>query len=128
MSKTISSPRQVTMNPELRLQRHERETNLAVPADRRSWGGVQSVTTNSVLFGAFVIGMAWTPFLYGGNDLRGWGVNGLLFPGLAVVHEINILVQGKRHAVGMRELAIPAVFFFAVVVWIVMQNATWTPD
>lgn len=86
-----------------------------------------SGTIDWVLFGAFIAGLAWTPFWYGSNDLIAWGINAILFPGLAVVYEIVVLVRGERHAVGIKQLRTPAALFFAVLLWIVIQDATWTP-
>jgi O-antigen ligase len=83
--------------------------------------------TEQLLFGAFIAGLAWCPFWFGSSDLMAWGINAVLFPGLAVVYEISILVRGARHPVGIRAVQIPAALFAAVVFWIVIQNATWTP-
>jgi O-antigen ligase len=81
-----------------------------------------------VLFWAFIAGLAWVPFWFGSNDLIAWGVNAVLFPGLAVIYEVSILIRGERHPVGIRELGIPAALYVAVVLWIGFQNATWTPS
>ena len=79
-----------------------------------------------VLFWALVAGLAWVPFWYGSNDLVAWGINACVFPGLAAIFEISILARDQSHPVGIREIAGPATLFAAVVVWIVIQNATWT--
>ena len=81
-----------------------------------------------VLFWAFIAGLAWTPFWLGSNDLLAWGINAVLFPGLAVIYEVSILIRGERHPLSIRELGIPAALFGAVVLWIGFQNATWTPS
>jgi O-antigen ligase len=78
------------------------------------------------LFWAFVAGLAWTPFWIGSNDILAWGINAVLFAGLAIIYEISILGRGEGHPVAIKELGIPAALFAAVVVWIVVQNATWT--
>src|SRR5580658_6556283 len=78
-------------------------------------------------FWAFIGALAWCPYYYGGNDLLAWGVNGILFPGLAVIYEASLLVRRRPHPVGVREFKISALFFVAVVLWILIQNATWTP-
>src|ERR1039458_2509403 len=80
------------------------------------------------LFWTFIAGLAWVPYWYGSNELVAWGINAVLFPGLAAVYEASLLVRGKSHPVGIKQLKIPAVFFVAVVLWIVIQNATWTPS
>jgi O-antigen ligase len=83
--------------------------------------------TEFVMFWLFVAGLAWVPFWYGSNDLLPWGVNALFFPGLAVTYEVSVLARGKSHPVAIKELWIPAALFVAVVLWIIVQNATWTP-
>jgi O-antigen ligase len=84
----------------------------------------QDEIVEPVIFWLFVAGLAWVPFWYGSNDLLAWGINALLFPGLAVVYEISILVGRKGHPIGIANLAIPATLFAAVVAWILVQNLT----
>jgi hypothetical protein len=72
--------------------------------------------------------LAWVPFWYGSNDLVAWGINAVLFPGLALFYEVLLLVRGKSHPVGIKTIALPAAFFGAVVLWIVLQTMSWTPD
>ena len=79
------------------------------------------------LFWIFVAGLAWTPYWYGGNDYVAWGINAVLFCGLVVAYEVTLVVRGKSHPVGLKEIWISALLFAAVVAWIVVQNATWTP-
>lgn len=116
------------MHSELHLQRSERKTDMAVFAEAPRWTEVRGVRSHTVLFAAFVGGLAWTPFLYGSNDLLAWGINAIVFPGLAVILEANALFRGERRAMGIRQLAIPAALFLAVVIWIIIQNTTWTPN
>jgi O-antigen ligase len=80
-----------------------------------------------VIFWGFVAGLAWIPYWYGSNDLIAWGLNAILFPGLALIYELSILLQGKPHAVGLQQVRISAALFVAVVLWILIQNASWTP-
>ena len=80
------------------------------------------------IFWVFVAGLAWVPYWNGSNDYFSWGVNAVLFPGLAVIFEGSLLVRGKGHAVGIKEIWISAALFAAVVLWIIVQNATWTPS
>ena len=40
------------------------------------------------LFWAFVAGLAWVPYWYGSNDYFAWGVNAVLFCGLAAIYEV----------------------------------------
>jgi O-antigen ligase len=76
---------------------------------------------------AFIGGLAWCPFWFGSNVLLAWGINGVLFPGLVATYEISLLVRGKRHPVAIKHIKVPAALFAAVVLWIFVQNATWTP-
>jgi O-antigen ligase len=85
-------------------------------------------TAERATFWVFTAGLAWTPFWYGSNDLVAWGINAILFPGLAAVYEVSILIKGERHPVGIRDLPVSAVLFAAVVLWILFQNATWSPS
>jgi O-antigen ligase len=54
-----------------------------------------------------------------------WGINAVMFPGLAAAYEASLLVGRGRHPVGVRHLVVPAGLFAAVVVWIWLQIATW---
>src|SRR5579885_3618467 len=73
-----------------------------------------------VLFGLYLTGLAWLPLWYGSNDPSAWGANAVLFPGLAILYELSLLARGKGHPVGMRELALPASLFAAVVGWLAL--------
>lgn len=80
-----------------------------------------------VLFWVFIAGLAWAPFWFGSNDLLAWGINAVLFPGLLAIYELLLLMRGERHPVGIRNIKVPAALFATVVLWILFQNATWTP-
>src|SRR4029077_6186328 len=71
---------------------------------------------------------AWCPFWFGSNVLLAWGINAVLFPGLVTVYEVSLLIRGKRHPVAVWQIKAPAALFAAVVLWILIQNATWTPE
>jgi O-antigen ligase len=86
-----------------------------------------SVSVDAVIFWLYAAALAWTPFWYGSNDLVAWGVNAVIFPGLAATYETSILVRGERHPVGVRKLALPAALFVAVAGWIWIQVSTWVP-
>ena len=60
--------------------------------------------------------------------LLAWGINAVLFPGLVAIYELSLLIRGERHPVAIRQIKVPAALFAAVVLWILIQNATWTPD
>src|SRR5665213_2546279 len=45
------------------------------------------------IFWVLTAGLAWAPFWYGGNDRTAWGINAVLFPGLAALYELSLLVH-----------------------------------
>src|SRR5262249_40472057 len=79
------------------------------------------------LWGVFV-GVGLCPFWFGGNALLAWGINAVLFPGLVVVYELSLLIRSERHPVAIKHIKASVALFAAVVLWILVQNATWTPD
>jgi len=87
----------------------------------------ERTTVERAFLWAFVAGLAWCPFWFGSNVLLAWGVNAVLFPGLVATYEISLLVRGKRHPVAIKHIKVSAVLFAGVVLWILLQNATWTP-
>jgi O-antigen ligase len=88
----------------------------------------QSTFVERALLWVFIAGLAWCPFWFGSNVLLAWGINAVLFPGLVAIYELALLVRGARHPVAIRQIRLPAALFAGVVLWIFMQNATWTPD
>src|SRR4051812_9902285 len=88
---------------------------------------VHSAIVDRALLWTFIAGLAWCPFWFGSNVLLAWGVNAVLFPGLAVLYEVSLLLSGERHPMAVRHIAIPSALFGAVVLWILLQNANWTP-
>jgi O-antigen ligase len=84
--------------------------------------------TERVLLWALIAGLAWCPFWFGGSVLLAWGVNAVLFPGLVVIYELSLLIRGERHPMALTQIKLPAALFAVVVLWILIQNATWTPD
>jgi hypothetical protein len=87
----------------------------------------KSELAENATFWLFAAGLAWAPFLYGSNDRAAWGINAVLFPGLAALYEISLLIRHKPHPVAVRSLAIPAGLFAAVVLWIILQVVTSAP-
>ena len=88
---------------------------------------VRSAIVDQTFLWAFIAGLAWCPFWFGSNVLLAWGINAALFPGLVVIYELSLLLRGERHPVAMKQVMVPAALFGAVVLWILIQNATWTP-
>jgi hypothetical protein len=87
-----------------------------------------AASTERALLWAFVAGLAWCPFWFGSAVLLAWGINGVLFPGLVVIYELSLLIRRKPHPVAVQQIKLPAALFTAVVLWVLIQNATWTPD
>jgi len=85
-------------------------------------------TIEWTIFWAFIAALAWTPFWYGSNDLVAWGANAVLFPGLAAGYEISILLRGVSHPIAVRNFAVAAALFAAVVLWVAFQIATSVPS
>ncbi|MGB6915883.1 MAG: O-antigen ligase family protein [Pseudolabrys sp.] len=92
---------------------------------------VKRVPTDIVeraLLWVFIAGLAWCPVWFGSVTLLAWGINAVLFSGLVAIYELSLLIRGERHPVAMKQIKAPAALFAAVVLWILIQNATWTPD
>src|SRR6516165_5109393 len=87
-----------------------------------------AASTERALLWAFVAGLAWCPFWFGGSVLLAWGINAVLFPGLVAIYEFSLLIRGERHPVAVRQIKLPAALCAAVVLCILIQNATWPPD
>ena len=75
------------------------------------------------IFWLFVAGLAWVPFWHGGNEAAAWGINALLFCGLAVLYEAGVILRSKPHPVGIRHILLPAAFFLLLMPWIGLQSA-----
>ena len=88
----------------------------------------ESAIADRALLWAFIAGLAWCPFWFGSNELLAWGINAVLFPGLVAIYELSLLTRRERHPVAIRHVKLPAALFAGVVLWILFQNATWTPD
>jgi O-antigen ligase len=88
---------------------------------------IQSAIVDRALLWMFIAGLAWCPFWFGSNGLLAWGVNAVLFPGLVVIYELALLIRGERHPVAIKQIKVPAALFAAAAIWILIQNATWTP-
>lgn len=71
--------------------------------------------------------VAWAPFWLGGNRPLAWGINGVVFPGLALLYEARVLLSRRTHAVSLRYVGVSAGLFSLVVVWIVLQCAAPSP-
>lgn len=99
-----------------------RATNIVAPADQRF-----AKLVDEILFLALLAGLAWTPSWFGSNRSLAWGVNAVVFGGLAVLYEIGLLITRRRHPVAMRRIWFPALAFVIVCVWALIQVSSWTP-
>src|SRR5262249_8519521 len=85
-------------------------------------------TTEGTFLALLIGGLAWVPFWLGSNRPFAWGINALVFPGLAALYECSLLVRGVRHPVGLGRIAVPAALFALVLLWTLIQNASWVPE
>src|SRR5437899_7707427 len=95
----------------------------ANPPRRRGFG----ITTDGVFLALFVGGLAWVPFWLGSNRPIAWGINAVIFPGLAALYELSLLLRGAPHPVAIQRIRVSVVLFAAAVIWVILQNATWVP-
>jgi hypothetical protein len=112
------------MDAKLPSSGHALGGDIEVAAAGAPRSAKRNETIERATFWLLVAGLAWAPFWYGGNDLLAWGVNAVLFPGLAALYEISLLIRGGSHPLGVRNIAMPAAFFSAVVLWIAVQTVT----
>jgi O-antigen ligase len=84
-------------------------------------------TTEWVFLALLVAGLAWVPFWFGSDRLTPWGVNALIFPGLAALYELSIIVRGAAHPVPVERIRGAGILFGAATLWALLQNATWVP-
>src|SRR5262249_34937748 len=109
------------------LGRHDIEASMA-GGRRVDCLPAEGVIVERVLLWTFIAGLAWCPFWFGSNALLAWGINAVLFPSLVAIYELSLLIRGKRHPVAITQIKAAAALFAAVVLWILVQNTTWTPD
>jgi O-antigen ligase len=83
-------------------------------------------TLETVIFWLFVGGLSWVPFWNGSNELIAWGINAILFPGLAAIYEVSLLIGGASHPIALRRIALPAGLFAATGLWACFQTLGWT--
>src|SRR5262245_13950049 len=107
------------------LERYELMREEAATAPRSKAFGI---TTDWVIFAIFVAGLAWVPYWLGSNRLIAWGINAVLFGGLAAVYELSLLMRSLSHPVPINRVKISAVLLALVFAWIILQNAIWTPS
>ena len=67
------------------------------------------------------------PFWFGSDRPIAWGINAVIFPGLAALYELSLVLRGAPHPVAIRRIGVSAVLFALVIIWILVQNVSWTP-
>ena len=93
------------------------------PRTRAIW-----ITTEGVFFVFFVGGLAWVPFWLGSDRLIPWGINAVVFPGLAAFYELSLIIRGAPHPVSIRCIRLSVILFMTAATWALVQNASWTPE
>jgi hypothetical protein len=88
---------------------------------------MRAITIEDIAFVLFVGGLAWVPFWLGSNRPIPWGINAVLFSGLAALYELSLLLRGAARPVPLRNLWLSAVLFVLAVTWAFIQNVTWAP-
>src|SRR5262249_43543212 len=68
------------------------------------------------------------PFWFGSNRLIPWGINAVVFPGLAALYELSLILRGAPHPVTIQRIRVAGVLFAAAAAWALLQNATWMPS
>jgi O-Antigen ligase len=86
-----------------------------------------SITAEQVFSLLFVAGLAWVPFWLGSNRLIAWGINAILFSGLAALYELSLLLRRAPQPVGVRYIRLPLILFAVAAAFALFQNATWAP-
>ena len=86
-----------------------------------------AITAEWVFLALFVGGLAWVPFWFGSARPIAWGINAVIFPSLAALYELSLVLRGAPHPVAIRRIGVSAVLFALVITWILVQNVSWTP-
>jgi O-antigen ligase len=98
------------------------------PAARFVSGSIEALRRDpieQILFVFFVAGLAWVPFWYGSNDWIAWGINAIIFPGVAGTYEILLLLCRRRHPFAAAHLPVPCGLFVVTVAWAGFQSIAW---
>jgi O-antigen ligase len=89
--------------------------------------GRVAATTEQLIFGAAILGVAGVPLWLGSNRAIAWLINAGYFVTLALLLEAALLVGRRAHPVAIKRLTYPAVIFALTCVWILIQASTWIP-
>lgn len=112
----------------LRLPGPKSPQDVADPAApaRASWPILalwREERIEALVFAGLLLGLAWAPFWLGGNRVTAWGLNGVFFPALLLLYELNLLRAGRPHPVALARVGVPAALFGFVLSWIAVQLA-----
>ena len=103
---------------------HDAEPLSDLRSERGRWARMwREEPVETAFFGAFIASLAWAPFWLGGDRLLAWGVNGILFPALAMLYEISLALRGRRHPFAINTILGPFVLFLGVALWAKAQMA-----
>jgi O-antigen ligase len=103
---------------------HYHEPQSELRSERGRWTRMwREEPVETVFLGAFIASLAWAPFWLGGDRLLTWGVNGILFPALAMLYEISLALRGRRHPFAINSILGPFVLFIGVALWARAQTA-----
>ena len=84
--------------------------------------GRVAATTEQLIFGAAILGVAWVPLWLGSNRGIPWLINAGYFGTLALLLEAALLVGRRAHPVAIKRLIYPAVIFALTCVWILISS------
>lgn len=96
---------------------------LSAPDRATDVPGALAGSAQTVLLVGFAAALAWAPFWLGGNRPLAWGVNGVVFPGLALAYEALALLQRRPHPVALTRIAGPVALFALATAWALLQSA-----
>jgi O-antigen ligase len=99
----------------------------AAQRDVRGRGLRERPRFETAFYWAFVGGLACLPLWYPKYAVLASAVNGIWFCGLVISYEILLMIRRSSHAVGLQTLRAPAVLLIGVLIWIVIQYASWSP-
>jgi O-antigen ligase len=71
--------------------------------------------------------LAWAPFYFGGNDPLAWRVSAGAVGAILIAYETTLYASRRPHPLPIGALATPAALFGVVLIWILLQTATFLP-
>src|SRR5262245_22149447 len=74
---------------------------------------------------AFLVGLALSPIVFGGNVPLAWGTNAFVFGLLLALYALPQMATGRAWPVPLSRIKVPACCFAAALLWIAFQAQTW---